>query len=227
MRVSRVIGAFAAGTLLTCAGMAEAGPKNGRRAWQPAPTVQRANAIRMAWRRSRKSTGRSCSRPRGLIVPRPAPAPRTRPLPPPSIAPGRPQQLSGLDISTGFLTCGSNATNFPGTVAGSRWYTGATSVRPRTFDEHDALAPGSVERTRRACRGLGTIRRSPATCSSRSRATEDFGQACQFPAAPGPIDGVIFEFLGTGGTFYADEDLTTGTTRSPSASRRTAPASTR
>jgi hypothetical protein len=43
---------------------------------------------------------------------------------------------------------------------------------------------------------------------------EDFGTGCVFPAAPGVIDGIIFEFLPVvvAGGFYVDEDLTVGPT---------------
>ncbi len=125
---------------------------------------------------------------------------------------GDPNSLPGLNVPTGFTTCGNNST-VPGAEPGSRWYAGPTWVQPRTFNDMTLGAGFSgADSTRVSWAYFQPV--TPTSVFIAVSTYEDFGTACVFPATPGFIDGIIFEFLPVvvAGGFYVDEDLTVGPT---------------
>jgi hypothetical protein len=111
--------------------------------------------------------------------------------------------LPDPELPTNFLTCGSNAANFPGATQDSRWYSGQTAPAVTRVFNDMTLAPGfngaDGEQVAFAWNGPTGLNQTTVAVSTY----EDYPSDCTFPAAPTFIDGVIFDFgLQTGGLGY-------------------------
>ncbi|MFM9996650.1 MAG: hypothetical protein ACKVU4_12730 [Phycisphaerales bacterium] len=221
MKMTKLVAACSALALGATAGSALAGPgrassANGPRVPQAGPTVQRAHALRAA--KFTKIDGRIVLTSPWIDRAGAGGVSDTTVVPAFDCYEGDPNSFPGLNVPSGFLTCGNNGPANPGAGPGNRWYFGPANVQPRTFNDM-TLASGfnGADSTR-----VSFAWTQPLTTGSVFIAIstyETFGTACQFPATPGFIDGVILEYglavpvpPATITGFYADEDLTTGTT---------------
>ncbi len=128
---------------------------------------------------------------------------------------GNPTSVPDPEQPFNFLTCGSNAANFPGAGDDARWFGGQTAPAVTRVFNDMTLATGFNGAD---CEELAFAWNGPTGANQTTIAVstyETYPGDCNFPVDPGFIDGIIFDFgLQTGGAgyFWAHENINSGPT---------------